>query len=534
MIHRTTRSLMPRPLALVSLIAVALGACAQEPVKLSRTQPVPEASLSAYGGAGHIVLDGDISEWAYTDIAHADARHIYVRFSLGPARNALQAGDETVLILLDVDGSTLTGNTGETWPGAAGMGVDLEIQISPMDAQRASPRRGVALAMVDRKGRRSPISHADAGFIFAPTIASEWYEMRVNRNLPGLGGFVDEDPSLAIAPVRDQRPTPPTRARATTSGAGVVVLVDAKGRQNGSLSPFTFRLPELATGPAPANATLPPRRADTVRIMSYNVLRSSPAQTPGPFARLITAIDPDVVLLQEWDADVASIASWFERNVGSRWNVIAHPDQGVAIAARGSVTPLLDGPIEVRDGERPVRAILGLVRTPLRDTVVASVHLKCCGGAGTEEDLTRLAEAKAINEAFARRTPAGDKLRVIGGDLNLVGSAPPLDALRLGIDTDRSELSVAKPLVLGDGLVATWRDPTGPFTPGRLDYILFSDAQAEIVRAFVVDTQNLSERDLAVYGLEASDSLASDHLPVVVDLKPRVLEEEALEWPLAR
>ncbi len=534
MIHPTTLSRTLTRIGLGILATLAITACAQKPIKLQRVQAVPEASLSAYAGSGHVVLDGDISEWAFTNVALADDRHVFVRFSLGPPRNALQASDETVLILLDVDGSTLTGNTSEPWPGAGGMGVDLEIQISPMDTQRKAPRNGVSLAMIDRRGRRSPISHADAGFIFAPTIASEWFEMRVARDLPGLVGFEDDDPSLAVSPIRTDRPPAPTRDRAPSAGAGVVVLVDADGRHNGSLSPFSFALPELTTGPAPAIATLPPRRADAIRVMSYNVLRSSPEQNPGPFARLITAIDPDVVLLQEWNANAEVIARWFEQNVGSGWNVIAHPGQGVAIAARGSISPLLDGPIVVDGRTRPARAIFALVRTPLRDTIVASVHLKCCGGADTEEDRTRMSEARAINDAFARASPAGDKLRIIGGDLNLVGSGPPLEMLRLGLDTDQSDLSVAEALILGDSLVATWRDPTGPFTPGRLDYLLYSDVQADIVQTFIVDTARLSERDLASNGLESGDSLASDHLPIVADLKPRVHEIEELEWNLDR
>ncbi len=514
--------------------ATILASCAQEPVKVQRLEPMPEASMSTYAAQGQIVLDGDISEWAYTNVASADDRYIYIRFSLGPARQALQASDETVLILLDVDGSTLTGNTGESWPGAGGIGVDLEIQISPMDAQRGEPRRGVALAMVDRRGRRSPVSHADAGFIFAPTVASEWFEMRVLRDLPGLEQSDEQDPSLAVAPIREQRPAAPTRPKARSTGAGVVVLVDGDGRQNGSLNPFEFGLPELASGPDTASATMPRRRSDSIRVMSHNVLRSSPEQNPGPFARLITAVDPDVVLIQEWDADAETIASWFEQNVGARWNVIAHEDQGVAIAARGMIDALLDEPIQIDGSSRSARAILGLVRTPLRDTIVASVHLKCCGGADSSEDQTRLAEANAINEAFARRAPDGDKLRIIAGDINLVGTLPPLDALRVGIDTDRTDLRVAAAAVLGDAIVTTWRDPTGPFTPGRLDYLVYSDAQADMLHAFVLDTELLSANELASLGLESGDSLASDHLPLVVDLRPRVMEDDQLDWPLQR
>ena len=38
---------------------------------------------------------------------------------------------------------------------------------------------------------------------------------------------------------------------------------------------------------------------------------------------------------------------------------------------------------------------------------------------------------------------------------------------------------------------------------------------------FVVDTSRFSAKALAKMGLDAGDTAASDHLPVVVDLKPR-------------
>ena len=57
------------------------------------------------------------------------------------------------------------------------------------------------------------------------------------------------------------------------------------------------------------------------------------------------------------------------------------------------------------------------------------------------------------------------------------------------------------------------------FSPGRLDWILYSDATLEVVNAFVLNTDKLSARALADAGLESEDTQASDHLPVVVDVR---------------
>ena len=135
------------------------------------------------------------------------------------------------------------------------------------------------------------------------------------------------------------------------------------------------------------------------------------------------------------------------------------------------------------------------------------------------EDRQRAEEARQINAALASANPSG--LRVVGGDMNLVGTRPPLDLLRAGLDTDGTDLAVAEPLVLGDRVMFTWRNHDTHFTPGRLDYVVFSDAGAHLANAFVLDTARLSDSALAAAGLERTDATGSDHLPVVVDLRPR-------------
>ena len=67
----------------------------------------------------------------------------------------------------------------------------------------------------------------------------------------------------------------------------------------------------------------------------------------------------------------------------------------------------------------------------------------------------------------------------------------------------------------------TWLDDPSGFPPGRLDYVTYSDSSAEVVNAFVLDTRLLSIQSLARVGLDSADSAGSDHLPVVVDIRPR-------------
>src|SRR5262245_21368870 len=154
--------------------------------------------------------------------------------------------------------------------------------------------------------------------------------------------------------------------------------------------------------------------------------------------------------------------------------------------------------------------------------VTGCAHLKCCGTKDSPEDQARMAEARAINAAFASAAGALDKsaIRLLGGDFNLVGSRPPLDILRQGLDADGSDLGVIAPRVLGDSSLITWRDPASGYAPGRLDYMLVSNANAQVVNAFVLDTSRLSDESLAQMGLDRTDCDGSDHLPVIIDIKP--------------
>jgi endonuclease/exonuclease/phosphatase family metal-dependent hydrolase len=167
-----------------------------------------------------------------------------------------------------------------------------------------------------------------------------------------------------------------------------------------------------------------------------------------------------------------------------------------------------------------VRFIAGIVETPAGDMGVASVHLKCCGSAESPEDERRLAEAESINAELAQAF-AEAPIRVVGGDLNLVGSPEAMHVLRSGLDVDGADLTVAEALVLGDRIATTWSNPRGRFAPSRLDFALVGDAAAGVSQAFVLDSRILTNAALSEAGLEGADTDASDHLPLVVDIRPR-------------
>lgn len=448
-----------------------------------------------------ITLDGDISEWPKHTAVTADSQYLYFRVKIEGEARTLQAMPTTLALWLDTDSSEATGQTPPSPRAAGSMGVDVEVEFSPR-RRDGTAGNGAEVRLVSSDGSRVRVPHGQSGLAFLPTFAAEWYEVRIRRDMQGA-------PGLASA----------------GTASGLFVLFDERGEIEGWSDPFAVQLAEAATAPALSDETIPAKEAGSIRIMSYNVLRDSPQAHPEVFGRIIQAIDPDVVLFQEWyQGSPEDVASWMTMQVPSEtpWRAIRGDGAGVVIAARHPIAPLGPGHIVAPGSDAPVRMVAATVYTPVGQFAVANVHLKCCGTKDSPEDVRRLAEANAINTVLRSALSEADVPgRVIGGDFNLVGSLPPLEVLSVGLDRDGSELEVVEAYGLGEGSQLTWRDPESAFTPGRLDYVLAGEAGVEIVQSFVLDTERLTDRALARIGLDRQDSRVSDHLPVVVDLRVR-------------
>ena len=66
----------------------------------------------------------------------------------------------------------------------------------------------------------------------------------------------------------------------------------------------------------------------------------------------------------------------------------------------------------------------------------------------------------------------------------------------------------------------TWRRDNSSFSPGKLDYVLYSDSVLDTSKHFVFNTLTMDSASLAEYGLEEMDSYnSSDHSPRVLDIK---------------
>jgi endonuclease/exonuclease/phosphatase family metal-dependent hydrolase len=305
-----------------------------------------------------------------------------------------------------------------------------------------------------------------------------------------------------------------------------------------------------------------------VRVLSYNINWDSifPPLDPAShelrtasrglaFARLVAAIQPDIVCLQEINPErdpaetAALLANALAPADGEAWTATATRD--TLIAAR---YPLLtEGyQLAVPAVPRELAQAAALIDLPAAqfgdvDVYVVCAHFKASGA--TYDILLRQRQADVIMRQIGDALtpgggldlPAGTPI-VILGDFNIYTTDPAqhLTTLLTGDihnessygpdvspDWDGTALADAHPShnALGD-LYYTWRNDAAPQPPGALDRILYTDSALDLAQAFILDTTLMSTAALEAAGLRATDVVLNpptgnfDHLPLVADLQP--------------
>ncbi|MEO0512918.1 MAG: endonuclease/exonuclease/phosphatase family protein [Planctomycetota bacterium] len=444
-----------------------------------------------------ITPDGALGDWPEGLYATADGVWLHGRFEF-QREVTLHGAPFSTLVHIDADADTKTGEQID------GMGVDLVVEFSPTRAPGVRRWGPEITTHTDRGG--SVIDSMQIDFHAAPTASSRTFEYRLRRDLLADVLGLDPESTRAMA----VRVVTPDGVRAIPSASAITRV----------------EMPPLEA--AVSGEPLPARPEGAVRVMTWNVLWGSPVESPGAFARILTATRPDIVLVQEWGRDGVSdrdIASWFDSHAawGGSWTAAKPIDVwGAAVLTHHTMTGT--GPEAVyADGTRwdfPVRVAAATIQVDGGPSLaVASTHLKCCGHLGSDEDHRRLVEASAINNALRALADSTNADHILlGGDFNTDGTLAMLDVATMGLDDDGTTLDHAEPAVLGDNAFYTFGRPGMNTERKRLDYLLYPDAAAAVVNAFVLDTARLTNSTLERAGLQRADSAASDHLPVVVDL----------------
>ncbi len=281
--------------------------------------------------------------------------------------------------------------------------------------------------------------------------------------------------------------------------------------------------------PSPDLPTLE-RAPGTLRVLTWNILWSGivdPNLTPG-FRRVIQALDPDVIALQECleHAEVQELVQdWFP---GEWWEYAGFGDR-ITLSRFPRIWDW-PGSYEPLDSRYTVTAI----DTPDAGMMVFfNAHLSF-----GDQDAERQWEVDSFI-AYLRdlQTPGGvvdvpeGTPFALVGDMNLVGDHAQLETLLTGKihdtetfgqphtpDWDGSALEDLFPLQAGRRAAYTWRSWGGSYWPGKLDYVIIPDSVVSVADQFVLDTTILPDEFLTAHGMESGDTDVSDHLPVIVDL----------------
>lgn len=274
--------------------------------------------------------------------------------------------------------------------------------------------------------------------------------------------------------------------------------------------------------------------SDHVRTLVYNTLGSglNNNQRRPHFENIISILKPDIIGFSECGNTDASFVKelldeWIPLVDQNGWYVEKKPGGDLITASRWEILETWD------DLTKQFPVLIDLPENNASDLLFTNAHLSCCANdEGRQEQadeyiafvLDAKSEGGTITLPF--ETPM-----VYGGDLNLVGFAQQIETLLTGEiqdevtygeggmpDWDDTPMSDQMTLQTDIAMDYTWRNDEGNYPPGKLDYILYSDAVMDLEKAFVIQTEVMTTERLELYGFNQDDtSIASDHFPVVGD-----------------
>ncbi len=477
---------------LASLLALSLAL----PVSAELRRLAIDGFTEDWAGAAQVEEDptGDGASIDLLGLSFAnDEQNAVFRIEL--AQELVQQDPNGLQLLVDTDGDPQTGLAEE------GLGVDF--------AWYFGSRSGVVYTP---QGQGNAVSHIDVGLRILPTHGSADFELALSRTAEVAGQPLFPSNTL-------------TAVLRVTAGDRLpdVGFFLASFGDDGELPPL----------PCP---DFEREEATDLRLMAWNTLHGrlllEPSAQPA-YERMLAALRPDLIAFQEiWDPPASQVVQqleqWFPEQ---EWQAVKLSSGNVLASA----LPITESWL-IDAGYRNTAHLVDAQSTALGGPLlVFNIHLRCCGA-----DNQRQYEADSIihflHEArngeiqgIPQNTPF-----VLLGDFNLVGQRQQLltllegDVQNEGLfgpdsppDWDGSEITSLNSPHCGTADVFTWHDTGSSFSPGWLDYVLYSDSVIETARHGTVWTASMPEEALDEYSLLAGDAaLASDHIPRFADFRP--------------
>ncbi len=458
-----------------------------------------------------ILVDGLFEEWkdlpvTYTD-AEGDADLSGIDFGLLKVYNnvhyiffLLETGTE--INLQDLNDVTIyldTDNNADTGFSINEIGAEISYNFGS--------RSGIFF----RSSNSYEIFHQDIGLITAPTVTSNQFEIAIKRNttLSGFQVFRNDD----------------------------IKIVFKDNKTNGDIMPapnevIQYTFTSNSAEPLPAYSIQKLSDSD-LRIVSYNVLSNGffdSSRIPA-FTRIFQAIQPDIIGFQEiYEFTSEQVANQLESilpssNYQQWYNAKEGPDCHAI-----SRYPILESALISGNG-----AFLLDVPNVETEMLLIVAHPPCCAN-NVDRQMEVDAMMKFLREAKNGHGPIPIKSGtpiVIVGDMNLVGDHRQLETLLSGDiydesnygtdfnpDWDGNHLLDSHPYITNAPFSYTWYDEGSSFSPGKLDYIIYSGSNLMLQNSYSLFTPFLPEDSLHAFNLSTDDVLfASDHLPIVADFQ---------------
>lgn len=467
-----------------------------------------------YPQATRIFLDGQFQDWQNLTPLYADPlgdfgqdeidfgslwatndnRFLFLRIRFGLGMINLQSNNN-VTIYLDTDHSAQTGLQ------KFGLGAELE--------WRFGQRTGVFYT----NNAALPISHSNIGLVTTPTVSANEFEMAFERFALPDGStqlFTDDSIRIAFSSSDDNDDLLPN------AGETITFIFDETP------------LPPIQPIP------IQKQNAKFLRVLSYNVAFDGlldNMRLPA-FTRLLQAVEPDIIGFQEIFSGTAAqtasqVTAMLPLPAGMSWHA-AKIDPDIVTVSRFPI-------VQTFNVQNNGAFLIDLRPEYDSNLLLLNAHPPCC-----ENDVARQFEVDAMM-AFVRDAKAQGGVLTIApntpimlmGDFNLVGSPIQLETLLTGRiintlqfgssfapDWDGTDFVDLLPRHTDGAMFFTWFNAFESFTPGRLDFMIFSNSVLETRNSFVLFTPEMASDTLSKYNLLANDAtLASDHLPVISDFE---------------
>ncbi|MBT4827798.1 MAG: hypothetical protein HON82_04425, partial [Candidatus Marinimicrobia bacterium] len=383
---------------------------------LTRTAISP--FLISFIMAGHpITIDGQFQDWENVPIAYSDIEgdgisadfanikvtydmeFLFIYFSFHYGEFLMQDWNAFHLYI-DADNDSATGLEFN------GIGAELDWTFGQ--------RQGVFYF----NGGSSDVWQNDLSLRIGPTITSSEFEIAMARNsdimtLNGSQVLVEGRIIIAEAPPNS----------------------DVVPNESGGIS---FTIGEDAV-PSPEPISLVRRHENDIRVLTYNTLWDGilEADRQPKFKRIIQALDPDVIALQEhtdWDQIDDIIQSWFPQEI---WHASWTYGDLVVL----SRFPILND-ANLISSERTMCALLDTEEELGKNLLVINSHLSCCANNdGRQQQVDEFASVwrNWITNSDGPFNLDFETPFVHVGDFNFVGYRQQVETLRIGDIVDENE-----------------------------------------------------------------------------------------------